>query len=231
MSMAENPQPKTNEERKTPTGPLDAAGWFLVHQAGHQVWKLVIAVWVLILFLPLAGVYLIIQECKETLPQLSTPEPQVCSCLDVLQGRIPEYSHVSVTNFVIDRDRLVTDYWMNAWVPLLPADPIDEPSPLQVVVQIHLPMPLSEVEQLAASNRIQGVLVRGDRTLTFTEKMTLSTGPRQIDSQRCYFLQHGKEPPSRWRVYLLIGLGGVMVVVGSPISYWAWRIMLTANKK
>ena len=190
----------------------------------------------IVLCAPLLGVGLLIEQFNE--PQLSNQVPEVMSCKELIKHGAADKAHVVLTDFRFETNRLVGDMlrqdkttWSKAFVPIVPADAPEGQQPVRILMETNQAKTLEQLLQLKASNRVQGLVLRGDGSLEFTERVRLEMKYPKTDWKNCYLLQHGQAPSTPKDPYFNIPLGVALILSGGPIYYVAWRVWRASRKR
>lgn len=184
----------------------------------------------LILIAPLGGIYLIVNQCVDGIPRSARQTPQVLTCRDLTETRVEDKAFIALTDFHMGNTQVVAeplgchkDIWKKAWILVYPTHAAEAGSLRHVLLEMEEGSTLAQLEKLASSGRIQGLVRPADNLLEFSERVRIQLEYPDLELKDCYILQHGTTPPTPLEAYLLLGLGVALVLTGVPIYYVAWR--------
>lgn len=95
-----------------------------------------------------------------------------------------------------------------------PLPPID----FRVIVELNDVKNESDVDRYAMADTIQGVVINEIRKIDSETKKLLSTGYPNVDTENCWLLVAGKQPPSPSGATMKTGIGIVATIGGIGIG-------------
>lgn len=191
-----------------------------------------------------ACVFMAVQDMR--LRSMADEKPQSISCADLQANGPGDNLHITMQDFLLCEFAYVYEKqaggnWSNVWVPAVPVggefhklllSQVDQdgnfvgeiqlPSDVNVIVQAKDVENESELQQLAAQESLQGMVINLISSLGSTEKELLKESYPSVDFDNCYILEVGRTPASAGKL-LGFGVGGLALMVAGGATFLARR--------
>jgi hypothetical protein len=190
-----------------------------------------------------AGIVLAVWGVREArMSGLSKEDPQEITCEDLGRDGPGDNAHVIVTEFVFPTGIFVYEEkrrggdWEKVWVPVLPLGGewhqkvlaiyeehgeenledvmVPEPDSFSVIVRSEHVPDEDALDALENQDAFRGLVINEIDSLGREEKKILADEYPGVDLEKCWIVDHKREPKSTGTVILLIGLGAVLAAVG-----------------